>query len=252
MPQEASSLGADPFLNVLLMAVSKAGKTYSSITSCAKAFGKGYAVCCGLKSGMLEAQKATKKFAFDIVRDENDMEACIKEARDGVKRGEYKWVLVDDFSLFASKLHDDLRDASAGQSKSGEANGRVFYPELKKRLLNVTRRFLDIKAHVIFATHWISPSTEMDGQKAKAGTGIIPLIPGAAREELPTLFPYVLWLEKEDKSNRRVFRVNPEGVWGPGCYNISGSHTIDADFAQFLKLVKEGDMSGPNGPKGKK
>jgi hypothetical protein len=247
MPQEASALSADLFLNVLLMGVPRIGKTTSTIVSLANAFGKGYVVCCGLKSGMLEAQKKTTKFSFDVVRYEDDMEAVLKEARDGVKSGAYKWVFVDDFSLFASMLHDQLRAASAGQSAKGEADGRRYYPELKKRLLNTVRRFLDLKTHVIVATHWMSPSGEIDGQKAKVGVGIVPLIPGAAREELPTLFPYILWLEKEDKTDRRVFRVNPEGVWGPGCYNISGTHTIDADFLAFAKLLKSGSLEKGKG-----
>jgi hypothetical protein len=253
MPQPASSLERDLYLHVLLLAFSKMGKSYSTISSCARAFGPGYVIACGDRSGMTRVAQVTKKFTYDLVRDENDMEAGIKEARRGVKEGQYKWILVDDFSLYASWLHDELKDASAAQSKSGEANGRVYYPELKQRLLNIVRRVLDIKAHIIFASHWVSPSPEMDGQRAKSGQGILPMIPGSAREELPALFPDVIFMEREEKTNRRVFRINPEGVWGPGCKDLD-THTIEPDFGAFMQLHKDADkvVGGSNDKGGRK
>lgn len=249
MPQSSSTLERDPHMHVLLLGFSKVGKSFSSIMSLTKAFGPGYVLACGDRSGMVKVSKALapKKFDFDMIRDENDMEAAIKEARRGVKEGQYKWVVVDDFSLYASWLHDELKDASAAQSKSGEANGRIYYPELKQRLLNIARRVLDIRCHIVFASHWISPSAEMDGQKAKSGQGIMPMIPGAAREELPALFPDVIFMEKAEgkkgEPERRVFRINPEGVWGPGCKDIEGTHTIDPDFGAFMQLHKDADKA---------
>jgi hypothetical protein len=166
------------------------------------------------------------------------MEACMKEARRGVKEGEYKWVFVDDYSLYGSYLEGALRDASAAQSKSREPDGRRYWPEFKQRILNIPRRMFDLKTHIVFATHWIQPTQEIDGQRAKAGVGIVPMIGGSAREELPALFQDVVFMDKED--NKRVFKVNPEGVWGPGCRSVDGTHTIDADFSAFVKLAAEG------------
>jgi hypothetical protein len=234
MPQAASSISRDPYLRVLLMGTAKVGKSTSTILSMIKAFGPGYVVCCGDKSGMAPAARQSSKFLFDIIRDENDMEAALKEARRGVKDSEYKWIFVDDYSLFASWLEQALRDESARASKEGKADGRKFYPELKSRLINYVRRFQDIKAHLIFTTHFVSPSQEIDGQRAKAGQGIMPMIPGAAREEIPALFNDVLFMEKE--KDKRVFQVNPEGVWGPGSRAADGTHTIEADFGVFWKL----------------
>jgi hypothetical protein len=242
MPQAASSLERESFLRVLLMGFAKVGKSRSTITSLCEAVGPGYVLCCGDKSGMAPAARITKLFSFDIVRDENDMEACIKESRRGVKDGDYKWVFVDDYSLYASWLCEALRDKSASANKSGEPDGRRYYPELKNRLLNIPRRLFDVKAHVVFASHWISPSAEIEGQKAKSGQGVMPMIPGAAREELPALFNDVLFMEKlveKGKDDRRVFQVNPEGVWGPGCRSTDGVATIDAHFGAFLKLAAD-------------
>lgn len=243
MPQSASVLERDAYLRVLLMGAAKCGKSTSSIVSLEKTLGLGYVLCCGDKSGMLPATRQTKKFDFDIIRDEDDMEACLKAARDGVKEGKYKWILVDDFSLYASWLEGALRAASSvGRT---EPDGRRMWPEYKQRILNYPRRLFDLKAHVIFVLHYITPSKEIDGQRPKSGEGIVPLLSGSAREEFPALFTDALFMEKEiekGKTDRRVFRVNPEGVWGPGSRSADGTHTIDADFGAFLKLVKEQDV----------
>jgi len=226
------------------MGFAKVGKSTSIIISLADTFGQGYVFCCGDKSGMSPAARRTKKFLYDIVRDETDMEAAITFARDGVKKGEYKWLFVDDFSLYASYLEGALRDASAAQNKSREPDGRRYWPEFKQRLLNIPRRLFDIKAHVVFSSHYIEPSPEIvdpktgNAQRAKAGRGILPMIGGSAREEMPALFHDVIFMEK-DGTDRRVFKVNPEGVWGPGCRNVDGTHEIDADFAAFMQLIAD-------------
>jgi len=238
MAQLATSIEREAFLRVLLMGYSKTGKTTSTVVSLANAVGNGYVICCGDKSSLTPAARRTKKFSFDVVRDENDMEAGIKELRRGAKEGEYKWGFVDDFSLYASWLEGALRDQSAATNKSGEADGRRYWPEFKQRLLNIPRRLFDIKVHVVFASHYLESGPEIDGQRAKTGRGIMPMIGGSAREELPALFPDVLFMEKE-KDGRRVFQVNPEGVWGPGARSADGSHTIDADFGAFLKLAND-------------
>jgi hypothetical protein len=214
--------------------------TTSTVVSLCNGVGPGYVIVCGDKSSLTPAARRTKKFAFDIVRDETDMEACMKEGRRGVKEGEYKWVFVDDFSLYASWLEGALRDKSAENSQKKEPDGRRYWPEFKQRLLNIPRRLFDLKAHVVFASHYIESGPEIDGQRAKTGRGIMPMIGGSAREELPALFPDVLFMEKiseKGKEDRRVFQVNPEGVWGPGSRSVDGTQTIDADFAAFLKLA---------------
>jgi hypothetical protein len=247
MPQAAMSLEKDSFLRVLLLGNAKSGKSTCSIVSLVAAVGPGYVFCCGDKSGMAPAARKTKKFSFDLVRDENDMEACLKEGRRGVKEGEYKWVLVDDFSLYASFLEGALRDASASANSKGEPDGRRYWPEYKQRLLNIVRRTFDIKAHVVFISHYIESGPEIDGQRAKTGRGIMPMVGGSAREELPALFPDVLFMEKiveKGKDDRRVFQVNPEGVWGPGSRSADGTHTVNADFGDFLKLANGADKLG--------
>jgi AAA domain len=237
MPYSADTITRDSHLQVLLMGFSKIGKTYSTIRSMVKSFGRGYVFSSGPRSGMARiVEHGVKDFTYDLIRDEVDYDSAIKEARRGVKEKEYHWVFVDDFSLYASMLHDILKTQSAGNNTSGKADGRQFYGELRPRILNSARRVLDIKTHVVFASHWIESTKEIEGQRAKSGQGILPLIPGAAREELPALFSDVLFMEIID--GKRVFQVNPGGVWGPGSKAVEGTHTIDADFAEFMKLAK--------------
>jgi hypothetical protein len=244
MPQLANDLEKEPYFRVLLMGYAKVGKTRSSVVSLANTFGNGYVLNCGDKSGLGPPARITKKFEFDIVRDFNDMETCLKTARTGVKEGKYKWIFVDDFSLYASYLEGALRDKSASQSSKNEPDGRKYWPEFKQQLLNIPKRLFDLKAHVVVASHWIEPTREIDGQKSKSGRGVLPMIGGSAREEMPAMFHDVLFMEKE-KDGRRVFQVNPEGIWGPGCRSTDGTHTIPADFGDFWKLVTQ----GPEGEK---
>ncbi len=213
----------------------------STIVSLVSSVGPGYVLCCGDKNGLAPACRRTKKFAFDIIRDENDMDGALKEARRGIKEAAYKWVFIDDFSLYASWLEGEMREASARAHSSGKPDGRTWSPQFKQKLLNVPRRTFDLKAHVVVASHFVQASGEIEDkdtgnkQLAKSGHGILPMIYGSAREELPAIFQDVLFMEKEGE--RRVFQVNPGGVWGPGCRSTDETVTIDADFGEFLKLA---------------
>jgi hypothetical protein len=243
MPHAASALERETYLRVLLMGAAKCGKTTTAIDSLVRAFGPGYVLVCGDKSGLEPAVRRTKKFEWDLIRDENDMETALKEARRGVKEGKYKWIVNDDFSLYASWLEGALRDASAVANKSKQPDGRRYWPEYKSRLLNIVRRSLDINAHAVFITHFIEQSGEITDpetgvtQRPKSGIGIVPMIGGSAREELPALFKDVIFMEKAARGDERVFKINPQGVWGPGCRSVDGTRDIPADFGEFMKAM---------------
>jgi hypothetical protein len=217
------------------MGAPKVGKTTATVVSLAERFGNGYVLECGDKSGLAPAMRRTKKFHFDLIRDENEMETAIKEARKGVKEGRYKWIVMDDYSLFGTWLEGALRDASAAQNKSGEADGRRYWPQYKTTILNIVGRLLSCDAHVVFVSHFIEQSPEIDGQRAKSGRGILPMFGGSVREELPARFVDVIFMDKE--KDKRVFKVNPEGVWGPGCRSVDGTQDIPADFGEFWKVM---------------
>jgi len=237
MPIAATELERELFLRVLLMGPPKIGKTRSTIDSLARAFGPGYVIECGDKSALAPALRQTTKFTFDLVRDENQMETAIKEGKSGAKAGRYKWIVMDDYSLYGTWLEGELRDASAAANKSNEPDGRRYWPEYKSRILNIVGRLLDSSAHVVFVSHFIEQSQEIDGQKAKSGRGVLPMFGGSVREELPARFVDVLFMDKI--KDHRVFMVNPEGVWGPGCRSVDGTKEIEPDFGDFWKLMNQ-------------
>jgi hypothetical protein len=245
MAQAAESLQRDPHLRVFLLGAPKIGKSFCTITSMAESVGLGYVIVGGGdKSSIAATTRRTKKFVYDVVRDEEDMEAAIKEAFRGVKEEGWKWVFMDDYNLYASWFEGALRKKFAGGGGAGDADGRRMWPEYTSKLMNIPRRLFGLKTHVIFASHFIAGGPEIDGQRAKSGMGIIPLFRGSLREELPAIFNDILFIEKvsgekRGDPDRRVFQINPDGVWGPGSRSADGTHTIDADFGAFLRLMQE-------------
>lgn len=244
MPQAAAVLEGESWHRMLVLAAAKCGKSTTITTSLAEAYGFGYVVLCGDRSSLRSASRRTQKFFFDIVRNENNMEAVIKDAREGVKVGKYGWVFVDDFTLYAATLETDLLDRT--RNSKGEADGRRAYPEYRQRLGNIVGRFFDLKCHVVFSGHYIEAVQLIEGQRDKTGPGIMPMLTGVAREEIPARFHDVVFMEKrkppkEGGDVRRVWMINPSGVWGPGCRSIDGTLEIDASFKAFDKAMREAD-----------
>jgi hypothetical protein len=239
-PQTAESVALLGHLRVLLMGFAKVGKTTSSIKSLVDMAGDGYVIECGDKSSLAPAARQTKRFSFDVVRDESQMELAIREARQGAKAGKYGWILLDDLSIYAQWLEVALRDASARSSKNNEPNPFQYWPAHKERLINIVARLFDAKCHFVCTTHYMEPPAAKDGQRAKHGEGIVPLIGGSARELLPAYFSDVLFMEKVD--GKRSFVVNPEGVYGPGCQSTDESVVLDASFKAFWEHCQRGSM----------
>jgi hypothetical protein len=254
MPHSAAELEKDPYLRMLVLGSKGVGKTTTCVTSLVNTFGPGYVIECGNAESMAPAARRTKKFQYDIIKDERAMEEALKEARNGVKEGRYKWVIVDDYTVYAIWLEGACRDQSAAQN-AGKPDGRRYWKEFKDRLCNTARRACDWRCHVVFIMHWMDAGGgEIEGQRAKAGPGIVPLISGSAREELPLAFNDVIFMQKDvekDKKDRRVFLINPEGVWGPVSRSVEGTHVIDADFSVFMKMIEETDKA-PVATKGTK
>ena len=144
MPQDASALERDPYDRVLFLGDPHIGKSTCIVSSAAQAFGVGYVINCGKSTGLLDASRRSKKFKYDIVRDETQMEDAMKEARRGCKDGTYKWVVIDDFNLYGSWLECALEDQT--RNAKGEADGRRFWREYRKRLLNI---IIPVEAWVI-------------------------------------------------------------------------------------------------------
>ena len=204
---------------MMVEAQSKAGKTQSIGASMIKAFGMIYIIECGTPSSLKPLQQISRKFEYDLIRDETHMEAAIRAARAGVKEGKYKGVFLDDYNLYGLTLHDLLyRDAASRVKGGGEPDGRPIWWEWRKRMGNTINRLLDVKAHFVMACH---PNSFM----------------GKAGEEIPGIFSDVVYMKKATK-DQRVFEINKDAEPGRGSRNITGEHEIEADVGAFWALVQ--------------
>jgi len=229
MPQDASALEREPYDRVLFLGEPHCGKSTSIVASAASAFGMGYVINCGKQTGLLDAKRRNTKFQWDLVRDEAQMEEAIKTARKGCKDGTYKWVVIDDFNMYASWLESALEDQT--RNAKGEADGRRFWREYRKRLVNIIARGFDFKAHFYVISHFMETGGgTIEGQTEKSGYGVAPLFGGAARKEIPGMFSDVVFMAPHRKDNsKRCFYINPVGVFGPTCLSATGTREIDAD-----------------------
>ena len=242
MPQDASAIEREPYDRVYFLGDPHVGKSSSIVASAADAFGVGYVLNCGKKTGLLEAARRNGKFKWDLIRDETQMEDALKEARRGAKDGAYKWIVFDDFNLYGSWLEVALEDQT--RNSKGESDGRRFWREYRKRLLNIVIRSFDFKAHVYFISHYIETGGIIEGQTEKSGVGILPLFGGAARKEIPGQFSNIVFMAPSSKDNsKRSFYINPVGVYGPSCLDLEGTHELDADVGLLHKAFEKGGKS---------
>jgi hypothetical protein len=262
MPQEASALEREPFDRVLILGEPHIGKSTSVVASAADAFGTGYVLNCGKKTGLLGAGRRSKRFQWDLIRDERDMEDALKVARKGCKEGKYKWVVIDDYNLYASWLEEALEDQT--RNEKGESDGRRYFREYRKRLVNILLRCFDFKAHLYVISHFIDMGDGLiEGQTEKSGYGVAPLFAGAARKEIPGLFGDIVFMAPSSEDGaRRSFFINPTGVYGPTCLSATETREIDADVgalhdefeavakadkARFQKAARKTRSSRSNG-----
>jgi hypothetical protein len=243
MPQEASALEREPYDRVLVLGQPHHGKSTSVVGSAAAAFGMGYVINCGKKTGLLDAARRSQRFQWDLIRDEAQMESALKEARVGCKEGRYKWVAIDDYNLYASWLEVALEDQT--RNAKGEADGRRFWREYRKRLINILIRCFDFKAHFYCISHYIETGGGLiEGQTEKTGIDVAPLFAGGARKEIPGMFADIIFMAPSSKNpERRSFYINPVGVYGPSCLSAPGTREIDADVGllhdEFRKASKQ-------------
>mgnify|MGYP001596767641 CR=1 FL=1 len=209
----------------------------------------GYVLNCGKKTGLLDAARRSSRFKWDLIRDEGQMEDALKEARRGCKDGTYKWICIDDFNLYASCLEVALEDQT--RNSKGEADGRRFWREYRKRLINILIRCFDFKAHVYVVSHYIETGGGLiDGQTEKTGVDVAPLFGGAARKEIPGMFADIVFLAPSSKDlSRRSFHINPIGVFGPSCLSLPGTREIDADVGVLHRAFLSGDKVKPQSRK---
>jgi len=235
MPQDSSSLEGALYLRSLFLGPPKEGKTTTLIKSACESLGLGYVIECSSKEHLRTAQAETvgKPWQFDVVKSQEDFDTAIKTARGGAKEGKYKWVLVDDFNVFADRLEVKLHE----QFKAGY----VAFQQLGMILQNNTLRLLDIpECHVMFTMHLMEVSEAViEGQVPKKGKGLVPCLTGKSRNVIPGHMNQVILFQK-NRNGERVFAVNPEGVWGIGIQGGRNKDTaeIPADLNKLIEHIR--------------
>jgi hypothetical protein len=242
----ASEVAMDLYLRLFLLGPPKIGKTRAAVTTCEPGV---LLINCDEKGAIRPAVLAWKRkdgqlgaiagdeFDVELVEELNDMERALAVARKGVKAGLYHTIVVDPLSSFASNIEVQLADATNESGKGPD--GRRYWPEYTKRLQNVCARLFRMKAHVIVTSHYMDVGGEIiEGQTAKSGHGIVPLLGGKARTVIPAMFQDVVFMDM--RNGQRVFVTSGEGVWGPGCRSLpSGAQTvpIPANIRMLMKAM---------------
>lgn len=237
MPLSPQDADTGAFLRLLVLGAPKSGKTHSCLATCEK---PAYVINCDDAGALRPAARVTSDFKWDLCTSTKapaifqELENAIGEARRGVKEGEYKTIIWDTMTSYAQRLEEAL--AAATDTGKGP-DGRRFWPEYEKRLRSIIGRLFALKAHVIVLAHYIEVGGgEIDGQMAKSGQGIVPLLGGKARGTVPALFQDVVFLEK--KKGGRVFTTALEGVFGPGCRSLDGVSEMPASVEEFWKRAR--------------
>ena len=248
MPKTASQLEIDPFLSLLVIAPSGAGKTFLAGTAPKPI----YFIVSDDESKLDSALHNDKSFAYDLANsaDGNKLiaqfEACIHEARTGVAAGKYKSVVWDTISSFADYLVNAELEAT---DKGNGPDGRQAYGNFNRRIVNCVGRFLSLRCHRVVMAHYFEPSKEIEGQKKKEGDGILPGIAGAARQKIPGMFHDVVFLKKISGSEDRELLTRVSGVYGPRMNGLPGVESVPADLAGLVeRLSAVQDRKAPKQP----
>lgn len=243
MPKSAADLENDPFLSLLVISPSGGGKT-ALIATAPKPV---YVICSDDESKLQSASQRDKSFVYDMVDSTigptllSQFEKAILQARSG----KYATVVWDTISTFADYLVNAELEAT---DKGNGPDGRQAYGNFARRLVNCVSRFITIPAHRICMAHYYEPSKEIDGQLKKEGQGILPGIPGQARQKIPGMFRDVVYLKKvtgaDTEERELITRVS--GVYGPRMITMPGVTSIPADLEGLVELLKKA-KTGPIG-----
>jgi hypothetical protein len=230
MPIPASALDKTNYLRLLVMGAPKCGKTACAVTTSPRPV---YVLNCEGDDALLYAREVYPDFEFDRIKGWNSMSQALLDAKKLAADGKIKTLVVDPMSDFAAHLEEEC--LAATNNGNGE-DGRRAYPEYNKRLRHFVEKLFMLPCHVVVISHYIETGGEIDGQTAKTGEGIVPLLAGKARALVAAKFNDVVWMEMRQKE--RIIVTGPEGRWGPGCRNIDGTKILPADINQLLKAFK--------------
>lgn len=233
MPKQSKDFANEEYMRLLVMGAPKSGKTYTTLLTCEKPV---YVINSDDDHAISGASRVAE-FAYDNVagRELQGIQNAIGEAKRGIKEGEYKTVVWDTISVYASRVEDVFAEMCMG--KDGVPDGRRYWGMYANHLKIVLDQLFRLKAHLIVLTHYQEQSSVLlEGQIAKSGEGTVPLLKGVSRTNVPAKFSDIVFLEK--KGGKRFFVTSSDGVFGPGCRRLDGHKEVEADIGKLWLLMK--------------
>lgn len=238
MPISAKDLPASEYLDMLVLGPPGIGKTTLIATVPLPA----YVICSDPEKKLGSAQEITKNFVYDLVNSTDgpiilaQMNKAIKEAERGLAAGEYKTIVWDTVTAFASIIYGHYSEANDDDARRSSA-------PYTRMLLNYTRKIVGLRGHVVIMAHdELVPGATIPGQVAKRGEGILPGISGGqARTQIMALFRNKVYMQKVPDSESRILVTSIKGVYGPGCQKLKGYESVPPDVNNFIKLNLEAD-----------
>lgn len=236
MARSPDDIKGDRFVRMLLLGEPKSGKTTMVVGTAPPPV---RVILCEADSALVPAKRVTRDFTFDVVGDHDEMTSAILSAKRAVKAGEVKSVIVDPLSNYGVGLLDIAMEVH-------KQDGRRAYPMVERQVCQIIDQLLTIQAHVIVVSHFIAKEGD---ESTKVGEGMLPLLPGQKLQKLvPSKFSDVVWFHHDPRSDRRVLKVNPQGVFGPSGRSFREAREIEGDvyadkkyvgIAAFIRLMRK-------------
>lgn len=234
MPRPATEIESCSFARWLILGDAKVGKTCTVLKSC---IGRAYVICSDDKYSLHPATEFTTNFDYDYAFGDNprDIEKCIHEAAKGVKEGRYQTIVWDTITKYCYRATQFFEEAT--ENANGGADGRRFWRDVRKHVMNALGRLDMLPAHLIVNSHFAEQGKAViEGQMRKQGQGIAPGIEGKLRFDIPAWAQDVIFLSKLP-NGQREFVLSEAGVYGPGSRNLPGVETMPADVGLLWEAM---------------
>jgi hypothetical protein len=254
MPTPLADLESLDYLNLLLIAPARMGKT----TLIGTAPRPIYVICSDPESKLDSAGRGDpalgmKDITFDPVnsvdgaRLYDQFERAYQEAARGVRDGIYKtivWDTLTSYAMFA--IQHELRASDKSGNGSDSRRATELY---NSNISSCVFRLSKLKANVVVMAHDYPSGGKIDGQLDKRGFGITPNIYGSIRAWVSGQFRDVGYLDYANKETKdgRVIRWHVQGCYGLGTNSRPGVEASPANLSEFLGWRKDKGVSGTNG-----
>lgn len=229
----SDDLRSDRHLHLLLLGAPKTGKSTMVIASSP---GPVRVLLCESDSALAYPKKIGCKFSFERTYATPDgpppnerMLEAIHDARKAIKKGEIGTLIVDPMTTLASQI-EEFCIAKTPKDRYGNDQTVKIYPWYRRLLRQICEQLLQLRCNVVVIMHHIEkPDVSISGSAAtpRSGEGHVPNLAGAARTEIPALFPNVVFMDFE--SGKRIITTAATGVWGPGCRGLKGVRSVPAE-----------------------